>query len=168
MAGLVPAQIVLLYTRSTPVPKDTIMRFCSILALCFVFVVSMASSGGDEKSELDRVQGTWKAIKAEIGGQSGPQDEVEKLTWSFKDKGFTVLKEGKTEGKGTFKLNSNKAPMWIDLAFTEGPPNEEKALGVYRIEKDILTICFGDERPMDLKGDGKNTILMQFKRVKDK
>lgn len=133
-----------------------------------LFVVLTAQAGDDaQKKEKAALQGTWKILSFE--NNQGKDTNFEGATIEFdKDgKNLTFSKDGQAK-KGTFTLNPTGKPKEIDIK----PGDENKTFeGIYRIEKDKLTLCLapesGDGRPSEFAlKDGKNYVLVTLEKAK--
>src|SRR6516162_8439909 len=92
-----------------------------------------------EKKDQDLIQGSWKAVKREVGGQvsKGPFRED---TWVFKGNQLTLLGRDKELGKCTFVLGPDKKPKTIQMTGTDGVAKGKTIFGIYRIERDTLVL----------------------------
>lgn len=112
-----------------------------------------------EKTDQDLIEGTWKVVKLEHQGKVNTKHILGR-TWVFQGKQLTILHGDKVVGKGTFVLDPEKQSKTIDMKGTDGQLLEGKTiLGIYRIEKDTLTLCQDDERPKEFSGAGKAGLL---------
>ncbi|MBI1790850.1 MAG: TIGR03067 domain-containing protein [Acidobacteria bacterium] len=70
------------------------------------------------------------------------------------------------------EIDPDKNPMTIDMAYTEGDPKGRTALGIYKIEDDVLTICRaapGKARPSEFSSQpGSGHTLMTYRREKSR
>jgi uncharacterized protein (TIGR03067 family) len=57
-----------------------------------------------------------------------------------KGNNYTVFRFSKAVGKGTFTLDATRTPKTIDLT----PAGAKPILGIYKLEKETLTICYGE------------------------
>jgi uncharacterized protein (TIGR03067 family) len=122
-----------------------------------------------EKKDQD-LMGTWKLVTMENGGKvsAGPFRED---TWIFEGNQIALagsgVREGKVYFKYTFKLDPAKQPKTIEMTIVEGPREKGRTeFGIYRIDKDTLTLCRGGkEFPKEFSGKGE-TGLLKFERVK--
>ena len=82
----------------------------------------------------------------------------------------TFLYKDKERGTGSMKVDPNKSPAHIDFTYEDGPAKGTTLKGIYKIEGDTLTICyggFGKDRPTEFASKpGSGTILIVQKRAK--
>lgn len=115
--------------------------------LAALLVCTLCFSGlliADDKTKDISLEGTWKAVKAERNGK--PFDRIVGDKLVFKGKSLTIV--SKKEEKGTFKLDTSKKPIHIDIMPEDG--NEKTVKGIVELKGKTLTICFaqpGNERP---------------------
>ena len=110
-------------------------------------------------------------VKLEHDGKVNTEHFREGI-WIFKDKEVTLRDEKDKEWfKGTFVVDADKAPMTIDITWADGPLKGKIEKGIYKMEKDTLTLSRGvDDRPDGLTDAGKvgKPDLLTFERVKSK
>ena len=83
---------------------------------------------------------------------------------------MTVTYDNGNSLDATMKLDPKAKPATIDLTWTENG-KEATVPGIYKIDKDTLTICYEHNvlgvRPKEFKsGDGGKTVLMVYERAK--
>jgi uncharacterized protein (TIGR03067 family) len=150
--------------------KETHVTKWSTLVLAAGLLVAAAPRQGDaNKKDLEKLQGTWKAETAQLGGKDAPAALVENLQLVIaKDK--LTIKDGKEDESATFKLDAGKKPIAaIDLVTKGG---KETVLGIYEIKDDTLKLCwnkFGKDRPTEFVSKADTEIvLFVLKRVNKK
>jgi len=104
-----------------------------------------------KNSDLDRITGVWKLLKARGDGEDALTDFVAPVRLTFDTDG-TVNVQGTPKGdKGTFKIDAEANPKQITLVTGE---KNEAVPGIYQFDGDKLVLCFteiaaGKERPKE-------------------
>jgi RNA polymerase sigma factor (sigma-70 family) len=124
-----------------------------------------ASEKKEAPKEEEKIRGTWVFTSAERGNVAADRFKDLKATFTDDGKWITHLPDGDREG--TYKLNTAKKPTEIDLVNGKG----NTMLGIYKLEKDTLTICLGEEdveeRPTEFASkEGTRVILLVLQREK--
>ena len=138
-------------------------RLGNTVAGLFIFIgVASHSAGGDAKSKKTELEGTWNAIKKDSAAKQ----------LKFVGNKFEATLDGKVF-KGTFTLNTDKNPLWIDMKITESAEEKYKgktALGIYEFQGENLRWCSSrpgrKRRPVQFAsqmGDAR-LLLATFKR----
>jgi uncharacterized protein (TIGR03067 family) len=110
------------------------------------------------------IEGKWALVSGEQDGQDISDADCQQSTLEIVGNQHSV-KLGDDELKGTHTLNSDHSPMTIDSTDTAGPFAGQRLLGIFKVEGDVFTVCFGADRPTEFTTkDGKATILHQWKR----
>ena len=109
-------------------------RLGSTLAGLFILIgVASHSAAADAKSKKTDLEGTWNAVKKDSAAQQ----------LKFTGNKFEAKIGGKVY-KGTFKLNNDKNPLWIDMKITESSEKKHKGktvLGIYEFQGENLRWC---------------------------
>jgi uncharacterized protein (TIGR03067 family) len=99
--------------------------------------------------------GVWDALGYEYRGQ---KPIAATLIWIVRDDGTIELTAPKTKNDRPttwkYTVDASKQPHEIDLIPTEGPLTDKVLKGIYKIEKNVLTVCYP-------KGDVKNLERLQ-------
>ena len=120
------------------------------------------------KQELARHQGTWTAVSFRREGQETPAEIVRTITRTVEGDHVVWKRDGKSFAGTTVVLDPGRDPRTIDVLPDGGPSRGKRVLGIYKIEKDTLTLCMADPdqpRPREFKAEkGSKHTLMVFKR----
>ena len=133
-------------------------------------VSARAALGAQEpaKQELARHQGTWTAVSFRREGQETPAEIVRTITRTVEGDHVVWKRDGKSFAGTTVVLDPGRDPKAIDVLPDGGPSRGKRVLGIYKIEKDTLTLCMADPdqpRPREFKAEkGSKHTLMVFRR----
>jgi RNA polymerase sigma factor (sigma-70 family) len=123
------------------------------------------------RKDLDMLQGTWRVVGTEEGG-----NEIEvalKETFVVKSGTITYCQDGKAQVTMKITLMPGKTPKAIDLEFTDGKEKGYKNHAIYELSGDRLKLRMNDkfggnsvnERPTDFStANGKEAVLFILKR----
>ena len=114
--------------------------------------------------DLDRRQGTWRAVRIEKGGIPVPADLAGTVRYLFDGERVTLMEGDVRSGAGIICLDPMADPRSFDFTATEGPQDGATARGIYRVEGDALTMCLGDERPSRFTG-ATEAALVELTRI---
>lgn len=147
----------------------------SLLSFSFALTIlaiglQAAPAPKEIKDDVSKLEGNWEFTSWEHFGQSLPDEARETAKWSVKGNKYKFEIQGVGE-EGTIKLDSSKKPATIDLEITDGTDKGKSQLGIYKIEKDVITFCFArpgvKERPTAFTATAENNqILVTLKRQK--
>ncbi len=140
--------------------------------LALLFGVAMLAGADDPKPD-DKVGsdllGTWEGKTAVRSDKEGEFDK----TWEIKE-GKIVSTPRPSEFK--YSHDPKKSPKEIDLIPGAGPSAGKMLKGIYKVEKDKLTICYvrpgvdgAEKRDRPTEFDGKkrdDVVLLTFERKK--
>jgi uncharacterized protein (TIGR03067 family) len=140
------------------------MNLIAAIALAS-FVSAPPPKADPTKEALAALQGEWKQLEYT---KNGMKDECNNCFVIIKDNFFTV-REGNRNDTATFTIDPKTDPKTIDLKAQE----KDQVIflkGIYKLEKDKLTICIGlaeAERPKEFKSvKGGKRGLFVLERVK--
>ena len=149
------------------------MRFRSLvvglLVIGSLFAANAQSGDGDK--DLKALQGSWRLVAGEIGGQKMTAEELKKAKLVFNGDRYTVRRGSGPTVAGTVKLNPTKNPKSIDITDSDGLYKGKTLLGIYALKGDELKECFtppGGGRPAKFAAEaGTSEFLHVWKHVKD-
>jgi uncharacterized protein (TIGR03067 family) len=135
------------------------MRAFTLASVVCLLILAGAQAGNQDalKKEVDLLRGTW-SVNVPVGG-----DEVKGQFAIYGDESFEINLGG-NHVNGARKIDPTKKPKEITLT----PDGANKSLlGIYKLEGDTLTLCFGENRPTDFKANkGSTHTLWVLKREK--
>jgi uncharacterized protein (TIGR03067 family) len=125
-----------------------------------------------KKAEPPTLVGAWKLESMVGGGQVAPVGDLGHMTLEFGADGTLQIRLGDEKALGgTYKTVAGKDASEIDITVTA---KNELAPGLFKVEKDTLTLCFDDRgkgavRPSGFESPaGSRVMLMTLKRVEKK
>jgi uncharacterized protein (TIGR03067 family) len=115
--------------------------------------------------------GSWLAETYALDGVAAKADDLKKIKLVIDAAGTaTASNDGKVFIASTIKLDPASRPLKMDITFTEGDQKGKAALGIYKIENGILTICRagpGATRPTEFASkSGTGHTLMTYRLEK--
>src|SRR4051812_15003898 len=116
-------------------------------------------------TDLDLLQGAWRAVRIEKGGTPVPADIAGTVRYLFDGDRVTLMEGDQKAGEGNIRLAPTTDPKAFDFTATEGPQQGATVLGIYQVDGDALTMCLGDERPSRFSGAGE-AALVELTRIR--
>ena len=112
----------------------------------------LAADAPAPRTDHDKIQGMWKITVEVENGKEAPAARNEKVRIHFTvDK--MIVADGDEKHEGAYKLDPSRKPSTIEVTPDDGPNKGKKALGIYQLSGDTLTICLalggGKDRPSD-------------------
>jgi uncharacterized protein (TIGR03067 family) len=150
------------------------MRIALRGVLLLAIAVFAASSGADEKDNktdpvnkgLKELEGTYKLIHAERDGKTAEKALIETVTIVIRGDEFTLSFSPDDKKVAKIKVTREAKLPTIDLTPQDGPEKGKTFPGIYKLEKDVLTLAFSEkgERPKEFKSDNE-VMLLQMKKT---
>jgi uncharacterized protein (TIGR03067 family) len=139
----------------------------STVLVAALVAVGTVGAGDAAKKELERLQGTWKVLKLDKGGDPARADELQNWRTVITGDKF-VMKTGKRDDEARLRLDPSKKPATIDLL---NDKDKQHVVGIYKLEGDKLTLCFAldgkPQRPREfIAGRGSGNVLLILQREK--
>ena len=134
--------------------------------LILALAVGAPAAKDPPKKDEPTLVGHWTAESAIKGGR--PDNNPSDATLEFTADGKVILKEKGKDITGTYTIDSKKAPAELDMTL-EGGGMSINMPGIFKIEKDTLTLClvFMGERPKKFESpEASMTLLLTLKRNK--
>jgi uncharacterized protein (TIGR03067 family) len=130
-------------------------------------------TAGEALTEVARQEmaGTWQAVSYALDGKQASEEDLKNIQLKIDAAGATTaLQNGKPFIASTTSIDPSRDPSTIDMKFTFGDAKGKRALGIYKIEDDLLTICRsgpGQQRPTEFASrPGTGHTLMSYRREK--
>jgi uncharacterized protein (TIGR03067 family) len=140
---------------------------CILVIFGFLIAADDAKNPGDNKNDLDQMQGKWHAIAIEGKGKAKGADEIKKFTLEVKKDDFSVKVNGEDHVSAKAVLRADKKPKELDLVQETGPTYK----GIYEIDGDKFRICVSVSsdadagRPKEFKtNEDSNSACMTWER----
>jgi uncharacterized protein (TIGR03067 family) len=138
-----------------------------------VFLGAAALSAAQDPDKPQKLDGTYAVKSGEKDGEEMPAEEIKKvIEVVIRGDLFTIRREGGEDHKAKFKTDATKKPAQIDATPQDGPEKDKAMPGIYKLEKEELTLVIAKEgdRPKDFdaKGKGVMKLVLQRKRDADK
>src|SRR5262245_27712809 len=140
-----------------------------IRVACASLLFASAAVAADADAELKALEGNWVIDAAKLDGRDHT-DDYAGMRLILKGTDYTI-EFGENSDKGTFSVNAEKMPKWIDIKTGAKGPFMGKTLpGIYKIDGDKLVLCChadAETRPGDFDAKSKTrNMLLTYKREK--
>lgn len=140
------------------------IRLACLALLVLPAAVPAEDKKPDPKADLAALKGKWKVAAVTFDGNVAKPDD---RTLVIDGNSFTAYTGDKKGRSLTFTVDPSKDPKHIDLTLKE---QDQKAAGVYTLDGDKLTICYGEPgtaRPKKFESkSGDKTFLLVLERIK--
>jgi uncharacterized protein (TIGR03067 family) len=99
----------------------------------------------DVDDDPAKLQGEWELVASTLDGVSASEEEIARTRLIISGSSFTVTGDAVvgTSPSGSFVLDPTKRPKWITSTASDGPDQGKASLGIYEIDGDEQTACFG-------------------------
>jgi uncharacterized protein (TIGR03067 family) len=143
-----------------------------------VLVLFAGAAGADDaaaRKMLRDLEGSYTPVTMTKGGELAPDELKKSASFHIKGDTFTVrfTAGGKEENKSaTIVLDPDQKPTAIDMTPKDGPDAGKPMLGIIKVEKGTVTLCWTDEtdkpqRPKDFSSTKENgNLLVVMKKAK--
>jgi uncharacterized protein (TIGR03067 family) len=149
------------------------MKLCLPVAALLLAAAVARPQDEASKSDLKKMEGTWKVTLHEMEGKKTTDEENAKadVKLVIKASKYALSIGGKEIAAGTIKLDASKKPSTIDALTTSGPQEGKTMQGIYEVKGDEMRVCFaqpGKERPTAFSTkEGSGHLLLGYKRIKE-
>ncbi len=147
------------------------MKWLTVFCVALALNSAPARLFAGDNSLDEKLVGEWELISFEKDGKKAPEENFKgiRIRYAASPATVTVTKGDKTLAEGTVDVDPAKQPNTVNVTITsEGPRKGTTALGIYRVDGDILTQCFDDTgkmRPKEFASTpGSGVDLRKYKR----
>ena len=144
------------------------MRMLLAFSAAIVLTLPCFGFADDSKKDEAKIDGTWQATSAELGGKKLPKKVTENLKLTLKKGEYEVQAESPDRGTVTYKDSAD--PKEMDIKGVEGPNEGKTFLAIYELSGDKLKICYdlsGKSRPTEFKTKAETQLfLVTYERKK--
>jgi uncharacterized protein (TIGR03067 family) len=146
----------------------------TITVLFLLTGIAVADEAANKKILKD-IEGKYTAVSMVKAGEPGPKTLIDSVSFTIKGDSFIVTfkTDGKEDSKeATVVIVADKDPINIDLTPKDGPEAGKPMLGIMKIEKDTVKLCWCDsnvrtERPTKFESTKENgNFLVEIKKSK--
>ncbi len=129
------------------------MRTKVFAAAALGILMTTWTAAQEAKTDLDKLQGTWRAVSLEAQGQKAPAEAIEaaELTLTITGDKYVEKQKGETSEEGTLKFHPDKNPRQLDIHIGTGKDKGKTQLAIYKIDGDAFTVAIAPaeskERP---------------------
>lgn len=145
-----------------------------LVVLALVAGVATADDAAARKL-FKELEGNYTPVSMTRGGEPAPDAFMKAISFAIKGDTLTVRfsKEGKAEDKpATLVVDPAQQPTAIDMTPKDGPDAGKPILGIVKVEKDTVTLCWADQpgtarRPREFSSTRENkNFLIVMKKAK--
>jgi uncharacterized protein (TIGR03067 family) len=149
----------------------------AVLALFF----GAGIGAGDDKEEavkkeLKALEGNWQLTRQEERGSLTPKPVVARLRVVIEGNQMSwYIGNPAANQTADLMIDPTKNPRTIDAEITSGSAKDKKMLGIYKLDRDTLEICWSEpgsgKRPTKFTsrpGVGSGNVYTRYQREKDK
>ena len=149
------------------------MKAAFAAAVPLFFAGAAVADDAAARKMLRDLEGSYTPVTMTRAGKDEPDEIKKAVTFHVKGDTFTVrfAKAGTPDEKvATIVLDPAQKPAAIDLTPKAGPDAGKPMLGIVKVEKDTVTLCWTDEtdkpqRPKDFSStrENKNFLVVMKK-----
>lgn len=148
-------------------------RIICLLVVLAAPLLLRADTDDAVRKELKALEGTWKTVAVEAGGQSFTKDQIPAFTFIIGAEGKATGRTPQGDYRATITVDPNKNPKSIVNSHESGDQKGKKQFGVYKLEGDKLTVNMTPpgkaeaDRPKDFATKDSASVLFVFERAKE-
>lgn len=146
--------------------QKTVISALVISCATWLSSSSLTAQQTDAKKEpasQPSLEGNWSVESAVVEGNAFPPDVLKMMSLSMRA-GRYQARVGDNVDRGSYKINNDKKPHWIDVTGVEGANKGKTFLCIYDWQDEKLRICYSlipERRPttIDAKPAGQMVII---------
>lgn len=142
-----------------------------------VLIAAGAAAADDTAANklLKELEGSYAPVSMTRSGEPAPAEFQKGISFAIKGNNLTVRfsKNGKGEDKdATLVVDPAQTPAAIDMTPKDGPDAGKPILGIVKVEKNTVTLCWADQpgssaRPKEFSSTKENkNFLIVMKKAK--
>jgi uncharacterized protein (TIGR03067 family) len=138
-------------------------------ALLLVVAGTALADDAAAKKYLKDIEGTYTATTLTKGGEAAPDDFIKAVSIII-EKDTLTFSMGKGKDRvATVVVDPAQKPVAFDLTPKDGPDAGKPMLGIIKVEKDVITLCFPDSptaaRPKEFASPkGSEVMILVLKK----
>jgi uncharacterized protein (TIGR03067 family) len=120
------------------------MKTNALSAVTVLFLTAvLARAQGEPRGVAEKLIGTWNVVAGEKEGKKEPPERIKNTTVEFtRDRVIVTTKDASKSYRASYKLGLKHKPYAIVMKAEAGKDKGEAAQGIFRLEGDLLTICY--------------------------
>jgi uncharacterized protein (TIGR03067 family) len=147
-----------------------------LIAMMLLASSLVAAENDDTEAELKKLEGNWQLTRQEERGALTPKPVVANLRIVIEGNEMAwYIGNPASNQTADLKVDPTTNPKSIDAEITKNSAIGKTMLGIYKLDKDTLEICWGDpgseKRPKKFTtrpGVGSGSTYTIYKREKEK
>lgn len=148
-------------------------RIISLVLVLFAPLSLCADDKDAARKELKALEGKWKAVSMEAGGNVLPKDSTPEFIFTVGPNGKSKAKTPQHDDQATISVDPTKNPRTIDNLHESGAGKGKTQYGIYKLEGDKWTVCMTlpgvkeSDRPKSFSTKDTSNVIFVFERQRD-
>ncbi len=116
----------------------------------------------------ESLEGDWQMVYMESDNGTAMGDGFsQNFRMKCRGQRMWFLSSGKVWSEERYRLDPGRTPRAIDMTYLTNEPRGQTMRGIYRLEGDTLTLCWGKVRPSAfIRNNGKEQPVYVLKRIR--
>jgi uncharacterized protein (TIGR03067 family) len=148
------------------------MKAAFATVVLVLFAGAVIADDAAAKKMLKDLEGSYTPVSMTRAGKDEPDEFKQSVSFQVKGDTFTVRFGKGKDKEATIVLDPAQKPTAIDMTPKDGPDAGKPMLGIVKVEKGTVTLCWTDEidkpqRPKDFSSTKENgNFLVVMKKAK--